>query len=405
MGRDLKGNDLGTGLSQRKDGRYEARAVINGEKICLYDFNLYALKKAFKEAKGKFVKEDVVQRKDVTLSEWFEEWFEVCKKPYLRNTTAVKNYRRKFVNRYGAELGTCRLHEIMQIHVQRATNEMLGKGMNARCVADSLSVLRQCCEAALANRMIVANPCTGIIIKDDRISTERRVLEHWEQDLMLEVVENRYYSELYHTALLTGMRIGEIGGLRWEDIDFDKQLIRVRRSLSVSYDKGKVMELGPTKTKNSMREIPFFDDLGTHLKSWREKQEETRRHVGEMWRNNNMGDLVFTTSRGSPMTKYTFQHDINSVVETMEAIEAYNAEQEGRAPREIARIHPHAFRHTFATRCFENDMSPVFVQRIMGHSNYSTTASYTHVVDCVRDREVQKTKDFLSRGTGKAAAM
>lgn len=404
MGKDLNGKELGIGLSQRKDGRYEARAIVKGQKIDLYSSNLRDLKKQFNEAKEQIIREDVVERKDVTLSEWFEEWFEVCKKPQLKNTAAVRGYRRKFVNRYGAIIGNSKLKDIRQIHVQRATNEMLDKGMNARNIGDALSVLRQCCDTALANRMIFSNPCNGVILPNDKVVSERRVLEHWEQDLLLEAVKGRYYEEVYHICLLTGMRIGEIGGLMWGDIDFDKKVINVQRSLSVSYDKGKVVELGSTKTVNSIREIPFFGDVESKLISWRKKQDETKRKLGKMWRNTEYGDLVFTTSRGSPLTKYALQQDIKQIVKCMNAMEAYNATKEGRTPRAVESIYPHAFRHTFATRCFEKDMAPIFVQRVMGHINYSTTVSYTHVVECVREREIEKAKKFLETDSKSADA-
>lgn len=402
MGKDLNGKNLGTGFSQRKDGRYEARAIIDGQKIDIYDTNLANLKKRFNEAKAEIIRQQVTERKDLTLSEWFNEWFEVCKRPSLKNTNATRGYRRKFVNRYGVYLGDTLVKDIRQIHIQNATNEMIEKGLNTRNVGDALSVLRQCLDTAVANKIILVNPCVGIALPNDRVISERRVLEHWEQDLLLEVAEGRFYREVYHICLLTGMRIGEIGGLKWGDIDFEKKEIHVNRSLSVSYDKGKHIEMTTPKTANSVRTIPFFDDVEDYLMAWRKKQNEAKVQCGSMWRNTDYGDLVFTTSLGSPLTKYAFQHDIKKVVEDMKAIEVHRAMTEGRKPREIPNIYPHAFRHTFATRCFENDMNPIFVQRVMGHSNYSTTASYTHVLDTIRERERMKTKNFLNGGKPKS---
>jgi integrase len=299
-------------------------------------------------------------------------------------------------------LGDTLVKDIRQIHIQNATNDMIEKGLNTRNVGDALSVLRQCLDTAVANKIILVNPCVGIALPNDRVISERRVLEHWEQDLLLEVAEGRFYREVYHICLLTGMRIGEIGGLKWGDIDFEKKEIHVNRSLSVSYDKGKHIEMTTPKTANSVRTIPFFDDVEDYLMAWRKKQNEAKVQCGSMWRNTDYGDLVFTTSLGSPLTKYAFQHDIKKVVEDMKAIEIHRAMIEGRKPREISNIYPHAFRHTFATRCFENDMNPIFVQRVMGHSNYSTTASYTHILDTIRERERMKTTNFLDGGKPKS---
>ena len=83
---------------------------------------------------------------------------------------------------------------------------------------------------------------------------------------------------------------------------------------------------------------------------------------------------------GSPITRYNIVHDLKKVEENIRLKEQRAAMIEGRPPREFKHLHPHAFRHTFATRCFEKGLDPVVVQNIMEHSNYSTTISYTHVL-------------------------
>ena len=75
MGKDLKGRELGKGLYQRKDGRYEARAKINGNDVSIYVFNLRELKKNFQELKEQAQNAVEYRRKNLTLNEWFEEWF------------------------------------------------------------------------------------------------------------------------------------------------------------------------------------------------------------------------------------------------------------------------------------------------------------------------------------------
>ena len=72
------------------------------------------------------------------------------------------------------------------------------------------------------------------------------------------------------------------------------------------------------------------------------------------------------------------------------------AEYTGSIPKKFERVHPHALRHTFATRCFEKGMTPRTVQEIMGHSNYNTTVSYTHVLDDIKQKEAERLGDFLN---------
>ena len=76
MGKDLKGKSLGKGFSQRKDGRYGARAIIKGHKIDIYNFNLTELKRAFEEEKRKIYNNENIYSNNTTLEEWYVEWFQ-----------------------------------------------------------------------------------------------------------------------------------------------------------------------------------------------------------------------------------------------------------------------------------------------------------------------------------------
>ena len=87
MGKDLKGRELGKGLYQRKDGRYEARTKINGSDVSIYGFNLRELKKEFQELKEEAQNSIDFRRKHITLNEWFEEWFQTYKLPVVKETS------------------------------------------------------------------------------------------------------------------------------------------------------------------------------------------------------------------------------------------------------------------------------------------------------------------------------
>ena len=384
MGKDLRGKNLGKGYSQRKDGRYEARAVINGVKIDLYDMSINRLKRTFEAEKLRVLEMGMKHLPVMTLSEWYEEWFTKCKSPSLKSENSRRTYDRKVRNTYIKILGTKKMNLISQMDLQIATNELVDEGRyNRRGITESLHAVRECFDVAVANKMVSTNPVVGIHVKDtNEIVKERRVLEHWEQDVFLEEVKGSYYYEAYMVLLLTGMRIGEFSGLQWEDIDFVNKRIRVQRSMSTCYVNGKkIEELTTPKTFNSYRDIPFFGDIEKHLLNWKQKQDYYKDKVGARWRaDKKLGDLVFTTTMGSPVTRYNIVHDLKRVEDNIRNKEKISAVKDGRPPRQFGHLYPHAFRHTFATRCFEKGLDPVVVQSIMGHSNYSTTISYTHVL-------------------------
>lgn len=397
MGKDLKGKDLGRGYSQRKDKRYEARCMINGARICLYDMHLPTLKKRFEEEKIKILRDEKNIRPNLTLSEWFEEWFEKYKEPALKSEVSKKAYHRKVSNTYIAAMGDQKIENISHMNMQDTTNELLNK-FKARTLREALGVLRECLDIAVMNQIIKSNPCINIAIKDENEAVqERRVLSSREMKMFLDEIEHEYYNEAYQILLLTGMRIGEFSGLQWQDINWQNKTIRIQRSLSIGYVDGKKMEyLTTPKTSNSYRTIPFFGNVGELFKDWKVKQDQYKAKLGSRWRlRTELGDLVFTTTLGSPVTRYALSHNIEKVLKNINEKEEYNAAIEGRAPEKMEHIYPHAFRHTFATRCFEKKLDPVFIQRIMGHTSYATTLKYTHLLETKLNEEVAKAEDFL----------
>ena len=132
MGKDLNGKELGRGFSQRKDGRYEARAVVNGTKIDIYDMNLSALKKAFEMEKARVLRDEKNVRPNVTFGEWYAEWFEKCKSPQLKSDVSRKTYDRKVRNTYCKLLHDKRMEDISQMHMQTATTDLIEQGYTER---------------------------------------------------------------------------------------------------------------------------------------------------------------------------------------------------------------------------------------------------------------------------------
>lgn len=399
MGKDLKGKELGKGIRQRKDGRYEGRAVVNGRNIDVIDASLQTLKHVFEDEKAKALRDEKGIRPNLTLKSWYDEWFEKCKSNQLKSDISRNTYNRKVKNTYVRILGDKRIEDITPMNIQDATNQLAQEEQYCvRSLKEAVSILRECFNAAIANRIIYTNPVGAIVINEtNEAPKDRRVLDHWEQDLFLKETSNSYYREPYRVLLLTGMRIGEFSGLQWQDIDFAKKRIHISRSMMTAYQNGKkIMELTTPKTANAYRDIPFFGDVEQCFLDWKEKQDEYKKKLGDRWRTGDeFGDLVFTTTMGSPITRYNIVHDLKRVEQNIRLKEVDMAYMEGRQPRMFEHIHPHAFRHTFATRCFEKGLDPLVVQSIMGHANYSTTVSYTHILDNKIDEAASKVGNFL----------
>lgn len=400
MGKDLQGNELGKGISQRKDGLYVGRATIDGAVIApVYDKDLGALKKKFNSAKNmarvKALSE--IKLEVPTLNEWFAKWFEFYKKPTLdRNNPDA--YTRSVRNYILCKIGTKRLDEILQIDIQICVKETLDRGIQPKSIREAVGVLQQSLDAAIANRLIVTNPSLGVIVTGTS-QVKRRVLSNEEQKRFIDYLErnNHWFTELYKILLLSGLRISEAAGLKWSDIDFDNKFIHVREQLPCDYDGGKkFQEFTTPKTENSVRDIPFFGETEKLFIAQRQKIQQRKAAKGRVWKTKKQfSDLVFFTSLGTPISRHSIESSLKSIVDMMNKIEIIESKNEGRTPFIMENINPHATRHTFCTRCFEKGMNPRIIQEIMGHVNFNTTISYAHVLTDRMQQEAQMVGNFF----------
>ena len=174
------------------------------------------------------------------------------------------------------------------------------------------------------------------------------------------------------------MRSGELRGLTWDKIDFDKRWITVNKSLLYL---NKDYILGTTKTKSSIRGIPMVDIVYDILKKHKKEQLERRMLLGELWKEKeSMENLVFPSDTGYPMNRDRLKVQVNKILESIH-----------KAGNEFEHITPHTWRHSFATRCIENGMQPKVLQKILGHSKISQTMDlYVHTEDDFKVEEMKK---------------
>lgn len=392
MGKDLKGRELGKGLYQRKDGRYEARARINGNDVSIYGFNIRELKKDLQELKEQAQNAIEYRRRNLTLNEWFEEWFETYKLPVVKETS-VFPMKRKFYSSFGAILGERPVSSITNIDIQGVINRMSQEGRATSSMRESLGRMRECMESAKNNQIISLNPCFEINVPWENTQVRRRFLSREEQNTFLGATEHNWYKEMFYIMFLTGMRIGEVGGLMWKDIDFENKCLHINRSLSCQYEYGeKILRLTTPKTHNSYRKIPFFGEAEEMFQSQKDKVASLKKTLGKRWRaTGEYEDLVFVTTMGSPVLRYHAEKEIKKIIKQINEQEAFDSVREQREPHYFEDLYPHAIRHTFCSRCFEADMQPKVVQSIMGHQHYSTTIDiYTHVTDEKYQDEIGK---------------
>lgn len=374
MGKSLKGKELGKGISQRKDGRYYARFTNRfGKRQEIYGKTLNEVRTKLKKEQDDDEKRVNIVTKNIILDEWYDIWLKTCKMN-CRNSTK-ESYATHY-KRIQKDLGWRKLTNLNLIIMQDAFNKLSSD--NAR--ANSKKILVDMLNKAVATELLTKNYATQIVtVIDKEEKRERRVLTVGEATTFLKYAEGTFYYNLFVLALETGMRIGELLALTWEDIDFRKEMLHVRHTLCYFSKEGKyVFEVHDTKTNNGKRDIPLTPTAIKALKRQRVLKQEILlkgKKAPEGYEN-----LVFFTKNNKPTQQFLIQESMNLIIKKIQ-----------REDADFKSFTPHTFRHTFATRAIERGLQPKSVSKLLGHGQLKLTMDlYCHVTEETLYEEMKK---------------
>ena len=371
MGKNLKGKELGAGISQRKDGRYSARFVTSsGKRIEKYFPMLQDARKWLAEAKMNDESGSVGASVGMTVDAWFEFWIVNIKDKTVRYNTA-RNYRERYKQNIKKHIGKMLIADVKPMHCQKILNDMEADYAGST-IYQTLIALYNMFDSAVENAIILKNPVTKSVKLPKPVEKKTKVLTIDEQEKFMEEAEGSSNYPQYFFILQTGVRTGEMVGLKWEDIDFERNVISIRRSMEYRYSVGE-WRIGPPKTKHGYREIPITKanrDMLLELK----KSADAGRYVQDEFR-----EFVFINRKGMPTKNSTYDVHINKLTKKAQ----------------IQNFSMHTLRHTFATRCIEADMRPKTLQQILGHSSINITMNlYVHVTDEEKTKEMLKFEEY-----------
>ena len=369
---------LPKGITQRKDGRYMGRFMYHGETYTVYDTNLRAVKKKLDNLKYEVEHNMYESPSKITVDKWFNEWIEVYKKPTVR-ITSIKNYK------YGYSLispyiGKKYIVDIRANDLQKAFNSLVTDGYADGTMHTVRTIVTGMFRQAFRSKIIKENPVVYCGFPKGKKAIRRYALTKEEQEVFLEYAK-KYTESMYNfflLALCTGMRGGELKGLRWQDIDFKNKIIHVTGTLVET--PGKIFYRGEPKTPTSYRDIPLIEIASEALKDERKRQLENKMRFGKEWKPiEGLEDLVFLTRTGKPRYYCHVSQEKNIILAKMD-----------KAGYTIENFSLHSLRHTFATRAIENGMNPQTLKAILGHSTLSMTMDlYSHVLPDKKQEEMQ----------------
>lgn len=379
MGKNLKGKELGKGLSQRKDGRYQARFCNRfGKRLSFCSLELSEVKNWLNDA----IYDDRHglngDGSNVTLNEWFDEFLKLYK---IGNCKESTNYNRlsSYNTHIRDSIGMLLLNEIKVSHIQQLLNGMKNKGYAKGTIVKFKSSLSEIFEKAIDNEYISKNPCKKAEIPlNCKESGSARALTKNEEKEFVKAIENNMQRNWYLTALYTGMRQGEISALTVRDIDFKNHVIHVNKTLSYV---GGVFRFNTPKTKNSCRDIPMNAGQEEAFRNQIQKRNEMKIKYADKWKPlDGFDTLIFTTKFGKPLAEIQMLDSLKNVIARINRDRMKIAAKNHQPVEVMNHFSPHSLRHTFASRCIEAGMNPKVLQIILGHSDIKITLNiYTHL--------------------------
>lgn len=375
LGKDLKGKELGQGIIQKKNGRYEARYVDRfGKRVSVSGRDLKDVKKRYNEAIYENEKEINIRR-NIKLDDWYEQWMNVYKFDIIRENTK-NHYSQVYTKHISPYIGNFYLKDIKQMDIKKILKKLDENGYGFETKNKVRVILIDIFNKAIANDYIRKNPAKGISVKRNN-EKDIRVLSQEEQVIFFNCCKGTFYDNFFTTAMSTGMRIGELAALRWNDIDWNENVIRVTRTLiyqKFDGDNKKEFHFGDPKTDTSVRVIPINKQCKIALKKQYVQKNIVASKAPECKQpDKQFADLLFTTKYNTPLNSQIVCDAIKRIVDEINLTRDITDEME--------LFSCHCFRHTFATRCFEAGIAPKTVQAYLGHATLQMTMDlYTSVM-------------------------
>lgn len=247
---------------------------------------------------------------------------------------------------------------------------------------------------ARIREIVDKNPFTlkGYLIKpkSDKPTKEIDALTIDEEKRFIEELKKGYDDQrvIFYIAVYTGMRISEILALEKDDIDLEKRIIRVRKTLS-HVDKGEILLEYTTKTYAGMRDVPIIDVLYDVLVDFLKDKKK-----GFLFMKN--GKFQHATCFNARFQKLCKNADIRVYYKRIGVKGGRKTKKIYQCNVKKSRVNFHMLRHTFATRCIENGVSAVVLQRILGHQDIQVTLNtYTSVFKEFKEKEIEKINNIF----------
>ena len=378
--KDNKGRNLRTGEYQRKDLMYQYKYIgADGKQKFVYSKDLQELRKKEEQIKQD-IKDGIKTRAEIplTVNDMFDKY--IATKTELKASTRT-NYRYMYKNYVRDTFGTKKLADVRYSDVKCFYNSLIKeKNFKPNSMEIIHTLLHPVFTLAVRDNYIRVNPTDGVMAEIKKSHNwekpKRHALTEEQQGAFIDYMKNSemysHWLPLFTAFLGTGCRVGELIGLRWEDIDTKNDTISINHNLIYRQNDDGVCEMHITtpKTEAGKRTIPMLPEVKHAFLTERKRQMEQGIRTCTI---DGYTNFIFLNRENYVHNPQTINRAIVRIYKAYNEEEEKNAKKEKREPVLIPHFSVHNLRHTFCTRFCENETNIKVIQEIMGHSDISTT--------------------------------
>ena len=371
----MRGHNEGS-IRQRKDGLWEVRvtagidfATGKSKRISYYAKTRAEATKLLHEKEYDIHFKNHIDPTSTTLIDWLRMWLDTYMKNSLKQSTYT-SYAGYINNHFAPAFPNTKLKDVTTHLLQDFYNyKMQDDGLSPKTVINMHLCLHKALKQAVLEHYLNFNPCDAVNLPRNE-KPQIEILTRDEQNRLMYASYQHRYGVFVRLTLATGIRLGELVGLRWEDVDMRNGTLSIRRTLNrlpkINYNgvgnSTEIVVQAP-KTKNSIRTIPLMNTIINDLKAWRQVQIADAHLASTAYIES--GYLV-TNPIGSYIEPRTFKDYYNEILDYAD----------------MGHFTFHALRHTFASRAMEQNMDAKTLSTILGHTDVAFTLNtYTHVLD------------------------
>lgn len=372
-----KANGEGSIYRRKVDGLYVGSITLeDGKRKYFYSKKRQEVRDKMNEALQQKQLGILVVTKHQTLSQYLTHWLEHDVKGVVRSRMHER-YEEIVRLHIFPVIGNVQLHALRPQHVQTLKSSKLKEGLSSTTVGLIQVVLHKALDDAVKQELLGRNVCDAVSPPREQV-VEVNLLDLDQIQRFLAAAKGHPREALFIVALATGMRRGELLGLKWQDVNFPEGSLQVRRILSraptqIARETGKLYVEAEPKTKSGRRRIVLAGFAADALKQHRVKQDEMRRSAGDLWEDH---DYVFCTALGKHLSPGS------SVLEPFKVL----LKRAG-----LPEIRFHDLRHSTATWLLSMGVHPKVVQEILGHSKISMTMdTYSHVLPTMQKDAMER---------------